>query len=113
MQAPFCMAYWGGRPTADQMLSIAYASDAKWNDTHWKSELFDKLLLEARGLLDDAKRREIYWTLQEMISNDGGAMIPMFGDYLDGVSAQVQGVTPHPMFNFMGGRLAERVWLAA
>jgi peptide/nickel transport system substrate-binding protein len=48
-----------------------------------------------------------------MISNDGGAMIPMFGDYLDGVSTQVQGVTPHPMFNFMGGRLAERVWLAA
>lgn len=113
LQAPFSMGYWGGRPTADQMLSIAYASDAKWNDTHWKNEQFDKLLLEARGLLDDAKRKEIYWTLQEMISNDGGAMIPMFGDYLDGVSTQVQGVTPHPMFNFMGGRLAERVWLAA
>jgi len=113
MQAPFSMGYWGGRPTADQMLSIAYASDAKWNDTHWKNQQFDRLLLEARGLLDDAKRKEIYWTLQEMISDLGGAMIPMFGDYLDGVSTQVQGVTPHPMFNFMGGRLAERVWLAA
>jgi peptide/nickel transport system substrate-binding protein len=113
LQAPFSMGYWGGRPTADQMLSIAYASDAKWNDTHWKSEQFDKLLVEARGLLDDAKRKEIYWTLQEMISNQGGAMIPMFGDYLDAASTQVQGVTPHPMFNFMGGRLAERVWLAA
>ena len=46
-----------------------------------------------------------------MIHDEGGAMIPMFGDYLDGVSKKVKGVTPHPMFNLMGARLAEKVWL--
>ncbi|ALN74672.1 ABC transporter substrate-binding protein [Aureimonas sp. AU20] len=113
MKAPFCMSYWGGRPTADQMLSIAYQSSSSQNDTHWKNEEFDKLLVEARAMLDQTKRGEIYAHLQELISNDGGAVIPMFGDYLDAVSTKVKGVTPHPMFNFMGARLAEKVWLDA
>lgn len=111
MKAPFCMSYWGGRPTADQMLSVAYASSSAQNDTHWTNERFDALLTEARTLLDEDKRREIYWELQEIVSDDGGAMIPMFGDYLDAVSTKLKGVTPHPMFNMMGARMAEKVWL--
>lgn len=113
MKAPFAMAYWGGRPTADQMLTIAYSSTSSQNDTHWKNEEFDKKLTEARALLDQAKRKEIYAELQALVSNDGGAMIPMFGDYLDATSKKLKGVTTHPMFNFMGARLAEKVWLDA
>lgn len=111
MKAPFAMSYWGGRPTADQMLTIAYQSQSAQNDTYWKNAQFDQRLAEARALLDDAKRKEIYWELQALISNEGGAMIPIFGDYLDGVSTKVKGVTPHPMFNLMGARMAEKVWL--
>ena len=105
------MSYWGGRPTADQMLTIAYQSTSAQNDTHWKNEEFDRLLVEARALLDEERRREIYWHLQEILHNEGGAMIPMFGDYLDGVATQVKGVKPHPMFNLMGARMAEKIWL--
>ena len=36
---------WGGRPTADIMLSTAYKSDASWNDTAWRRPQFDELLL--------------------------------------------------------------------
>ncbi len=113
MKAPFSMGYWGGRPTADQMFSIAYQSTAKWNDTHWKNDKFDALLIQARSLLDDTKRAEIYGELQSIVRDDGGAMIPLFGDYLDACNKKVGGFKPHPMFNFMGGRLAERVWLEA
>ncbi|WP_273692125.1 ABC transporter substrate-binding protein [Ketogulonicigenium vulgare] len=113
MKAPFSMGYWGGRPTADQMLTIAYSSASAQNDSHWANERFDSLLVEARALLDEDKRREIYWELQQIVSDDGGVMIPMFGDYLDGVNKAVKGVTPHPMFNLMGARMAEKVWLDA
>lgn len=113
MKAPFCMSFWGGRPTADQMLTIAYHSASAQNDSFWKNDDFDRLLVEARALLDENRRREIYWELQRMIHDDGGVMIPMFGDYLDGVSNQVKGVSPHPMFNLMGARMAEKVWLEA
>ncbi|HEY0214319.1 MAG TPA: ABC transporter substrate-binding protein [Paenirhodobacter sp.] len=113
MKAPFCMSYWGGRPTADQMLTAAYYSKSSQNDTHWANATFDAKLLQARAMLDDAKRAEIYAELQQIVSDDGGAVIPMFGDYLDAVSNKLGGVTPHPMFNFMGARMAEKVWLNA
>lgn len=113
MQVPFCMSYWGGRPTADQMLTIAYESTSSYNDTRWANPRFDSLLREARALLDEEKRREIYWECQALIHEDGGAMIPMFGDYLDAVSTDLRGTKPHAMFNLMGARMAEKVWFDA
>src|SRR3546814_41237 len=59
MNKPFCGSYWGGRPTADLMLSVAYKSDAAWNDSYWKREDFDEILIAARGELDTAKRKQI------------------------------------------------------
>ncbi|TCV94307.1 ABC transporter substrate-binding protein [Biostraticola tofi] len=113
MKAPFSMGYWGGRPTADQMFSTAYRSTAKWNDSHWSDNKFDTLLLQARALQDNNQRRQIYGELQSIVRDHGGSLIPLFGDYLDAVSSSIGGAAPHPMFNFMGGRLAERVWLAS
>ncbi|RJF94753.1 ABC transporter substrate-binding protein [Oleomonas cavernae] len=113
MKAPFCASYWGGRPTPDQMFSIAYKSDAKWNDTAWKSEAFDKLLIEARAELDEAKRKTMYGEMQRLVSDDGGALIPMFIDYLEAGTARVKGMGPHPMFDFMGQRIGEKVWIEA
>jgi peptide/nickel transport system substrate-binding protein len=110
MKAPFCASYWGGRPTADQMLTIAYKSDAPWNDTFWKVPAFDKLLLAARVELDQAKRKDMYGQMQGMISSTGGALIPMFIDYLEAGSNKVQGMKPNAYFDFMGQRIGEKVW---
>jgi len=111
MKAPFSMSYRGGRATADQAMSIAYASHSTQNDSHWSSERFDQLLLEARGSLDETRRREIYYELQAMISDESGAMIPVFGDYLDAAADKVKGTTGHPIYSLMGFRVAEKVWL--
>ncbi len=113
MKLPFSMSYWGGRPTADMMLSTAYKSDAGWNDTFWKRPEFDKLLAEARGLLDPEKRRPLYWEMQRMIHEDGGNLIPMFADFVDALSADVRGFTPSPVWELSGLRAAERCWLEA
>jgi peptide/nickel transport system substrate-binding protein len=111
MKAPFCASYWGGRPTADQMLSIAYKSDAKWNDAFWKRQDFDKLLVEARAELDQGKRKQMYGEMQKMIHEDGGVIVPMFIDFLEAGAVKVKGMGPHPMFDFMAQRLGEKVWL--
>ena len=113
MKAPFCVSYWGGRPTADQMFTVAYQSAAKWNDSFWKDAAFDKLLIEARGELDQAKRKQMYGDMQRMLSEDGGVIIPMFIDYLDACTSKVQGFKPNPTFSFMGLRIGEKVWLSA
>jgi peptide/nickel transport system substrate-binding protein len=56
MKEPWCAAYWSGRPTEDWMFSAGYAADASWNDTFWKHDRFNELLLAARAELDTNKR---------------------------------------------------------
>lgn len=89
MKKPFCMCYWGGRSTEDWMFVSAYAADSKWNDAFWQHEKFNKMLLEARAELDEAKRGEMYAEMQSIVSNEGGTGIPVFNNYLFASNQQV------------------------
>ena len=60
------------------MFSQVYSADAKWNETYWKNESFNKLLIQGRAELNSEKRREIYVEMQQIVHNDGGAIIPLF-----------------------------------
>lgn len=82
MKDPFSAAYWGGRSVEDAMLSLAYASGAAWNDTFWENDRFNRLLVSARAELDTDKRRDMYWEMQAILNQDGGAVIPMFANYV-------------------------------
>ena len=107
MNKAFCGSYWGGRPTADLMLSVAYKSDAEWNDSYWKREDFDRILIAARGELDTEKRKQMYHDLQEMIWDDGGVVIPMFNNYIFAHQKSVAGLVPSPVLT--GLRMAEQL----
>ena len=111
LKKPFCVSYWGGRPTADLMLSVAYKSDAAWNDTSWRRPEFDKLLIEARAVLDEEKRAEMYKALELMIRDDGGALIPMFNNVVDAATDDVKGFKQAPSYSLSGLRAPERVWM--
>lgn len=82
MVHPFSAVYWGGRPVEDAMFTTAYAAGAAWNDTFWDNARFNELLIAARAELDDAKRREMYFEMQLILNQDGGAIIPMFANYV-------------------------------
>lgn len=101
------------RPTADLMFSLFFKSDANWNESGWKSEQFDQLLLAARGELDDAKRKQIYGDMQVLIHEKGGIGIPQFNASLDGHTARLKGYGKHPLGGLMGYMYAEHVWLEA
>ncbi|MGK6315169.1 ABC transporter substrate-binding protein [Neorhizobium sp. DT-125] len=110
---PFSTSYWGGRPTQDQMYSTAYLSTADWNDTRFQRPDFDKLLLEARSELDEAKRRDMYRTMALMVRDEGGLILPMFNDFVNAASKKVKGYV-HDIGNDMSnGYVATRVWLDA
>jgi len=81
--------WWGGRPTEDAILSLAYHSKADWNATGFKNERFDSLLLQARGELDKSIRAEMYAETQRILHNDGGTVIPAFFQSIDAVSTKV------------------------
>lgn len=108
---PFCASYWGGRPTQDQMFSVAYKSDAPWNDTRFFRADFDAMLLSARNELDSAKRAATYSQMQRILRDEGGVIVPMFNDFLDAISTEVKGYVKNPEGMLMGGRAPEHIWL--
>jgi peptide/nickel transport system substrate-binding protein len=113
MKKPFCIVTWGGRPTADWMFSQVYAADAPWNESHWKNERFNKLLVEARSQRDEAKRRAMYDEMQRIMWQDDGTIIPVFANYLDATSKKV--MTPEKisgMWDMDGFYAAQRWWFA-
>jgi peptide/nickel transport system substrate-binding protein len=82
MKDAFSAVYWGGRPVEDAMLTTAYSAGAEWNDTFWDNSRFNELLVTARSELDEDKRRTMYHEMQAILNNDGGAIIPMFANYV-------------------------------
>jgi peptide/nickel transport system substrate-binding protein len=112
LKVPFCAVYWGRRPTADLSFSTVFGSASSWNDSNWKRPEFDKLLVEARVELDNAKRKELYGKAQEMIAEDGGMICFAISDYLDGYTKKVMGVEPHARYDMNDNRIAEKGWFA-
>ena len=75
---PWVACYWSGRPTENWMFSQIYAADASWNDTFWKHDKFNELLIQARAELDTEKRRAMYVEMQQIVHDDGGLILPLF-----------------------------------
>jgi peptide/nickel transport system substrate-binding protein len=107
------MSYWTGRPTQDQVYSIAYLSNAEWNDTRFLRDDFDKLILGARSELDQAKRKALYRQAAMMLRDEGGAIVPMFNNYIDATSARVGGWVDDPAGDLMGGHALTKCWVVA
>ncbi len=113
LTAPWCAVYWNGRPTVDWMLSSTYVSTSPWNSTYFKNERFDRILAEARAESDEAKRRDMYFELQETLHNEGGVIVLAFGSFLHGVSDKL-GHGPVGVSRRMDdSRLARRWWFKA
>jgi len=101
------------RPSVDILLTAFFKSDAQWNESRYKSEKFDQLLVAGRSEVDAAKRKQMYADLQTMIHDDAGIGIPLFLASLDGHTAKLKGLSPIPVGGLMGYNFAESVWLDA
>jgi peptide/nickel transport system substrate-binding protein len=112
LKHPWCAVYWNGRPTVDWMLTVGYISSSSWNDTYFKNERFDSVLAAARGEGDQAKRKEMYFELQEILHNEGGTTIPVFASYLHGASDKLAHGAVGGYRRMDDNRLARRWWFA-
>jgi len=101
------------RPSADILLTQFFKSDAQWNESRWKNEKFDQLLVAARGETDLARRKQMYADLQTMIHEQAGIGIPLFLSSLDAHTTRLKGLSPIPVGGLMGYNFAENVWLQA
>jgi len=111
LKSPLAFGNINPRPTPDILFSLFYASDAPWNESKYKSAKFDKMLVEARGLLDEKKRKDIYDEMQVMVSEQAGTIIPVWISNMDALSSKLMGLKPNPLGGMMGYAFAEYVWL--
>ncbi|MCT8266311.1 ABC transporter substrate-binding protein [Afifella sp. JA880] len=111
LKAPIHFGNINPRPTPDILFSLLYTSDAPWNESRYQSEKFDKMLVEARGTLDEAKRKEMYDEMQVMVAEDAGTIIPVWISNVDALSSKLKGLQPNPLGGMMGYAFAEYVWL--
>jgi len=86
---PWYASMKSGYTTENIMLSTVYQSTAAWNETYWKNEQFDKLLIGSRSEKSIEKRRQMYREMQAIIATEGGALIPMFADIVDAASTKI------------------------
>lgn len=111
LKAPIHFGNINPRPTPDILFSLLYSSDAKWNESQFKNEKFDKMLIEARGELDTDKRADIYGDMQAIVANEAGTAIPAHISSLDAKSDKIKGLTSNPLGGMMGYAFAEYIWL--
>ncbi len=113
MKKPFVACYWSGRATEDWLFSQIYAADASWNDTYWKHDKFNRLLVIARAELDPAKRRVLYVEMQQILHHEGGVCLPLFQSDVMAYHERLQ--VPKVIGNnweLDGAKNAERWWFA-
>ncbi len=112
LKAPWCASYWSGRPTEDWMFTQGYSAESNWNETYWKNDRFNELLVAARAEVDDDKRRSMYYEMQAICRDDCGSVIHAFSNHISayrsnvGVPDQIAG-----NWEFDGYKLIERWWM--
>ncbi|WP_323011036.1 ABC transporter substrate-binding protein [Paracoccus sp. (in: a-proteobacteria)] len=109
---PMFATKWSGRVNEDLMLSLAYSRESigSWNETGWDNDEFNAKLVAARGEKDEAKRKQLYWECQSLISTDGGMVAPLWADFLDAVSDKVAHGELANDWELDGARAGERWW---
>lgn len=113
----WCACYWGGRPTQDWMYSAAYTNDTEWNDTAWKdtddAAKFNELVVSARSETNQELRKSQYWEAQQLLHDDGGAVVAMWANYIHAHSKKVtHGENVAANWVNDGNKIAERWWFS-
>jgi len=111
MNSPLHVTSWNMRPTANVMCSLMYQSEAPWNESVYKSERFDKLLLDVRGVTDVDLRQEMYCEMQTLVHNDAGNILPFHRNYVDAIKSTVKGLPRVPLAAVGGCEFPEYVWI--
>jgi peptide/nickel transport system substrate-binding protein len=93
------------------MMWDAYRAGAPLNETHWKNDRFEQLLAEARADTDEARRKSALWEMQAILHDDGGAVIPVFRDWIDAHRDTIGGHTPHGGFEMDNGYILDKAFL--
>ena len=114
----FSVDFWGTRGYLNQVQQGSLPT-SPYNETHWPPKSgpgsnFASLYSQALAATDASKRIELEHEMQKLEYDEGGYIIPFFGDLIDGYSPKVQGLKPSKgTLNLEGfGHGYRTIWLA-
>jgi peptide/nickel transport system substrate-binding protein len=89
----FAQDFWA---TREYLPQVAQGSlpNSPFNETHWADPTFMKLINQARGTLDQAKRTQVLQEAEKIEYDTGGYIIPYFTNQVDAYSAKLTGFIP-------------------
>jgi peptide/nickel transport system substrate-binding protein len=90
---PFAVDYWPPNGFFDQTRASS-RPDSIWNETHFDDKEFNDLYDQAVRELDEDKRCEIAYQMQEIQYERGGYIIWGFGNLVDAYSTKFTGLKP-------------------
>lgn len=108
-KVPFGITHWAHRSQATMLLPLAYSKGAKWNETHWADDEFEKLLKEATMTLDINARRQIMCKIEDIMQERGPIGISYFYNTWEPAPKKAQNVEAHPSGH---NTYLKKLWLA-
>lgn len=92
----FSSTQWNHRPLDVQVLSLAYRSNAAWNETGFANAEFDTLLDEANRLTDPDRRRSVMARLQTILREEGVIIQPYWRALYNHHTGRLVNAEKHP-----------------
>jgi peptide/nickel transport system substrate-binding protein len=77
-----------------------------------QASFFVEAILLFATVLDTTKRRELYYECQAIVNDDGGALVPMFANFIMALDKIVMHDKLAGNFDYDGYTAAERWWFA-
>ena len=94
LKESFVGSGWNARHPGEAF-GIAYRSNSETPETHWFRDDFDALLDQANTEADQAAREDLYRQAAEMLTEEGGAIIPAFQQIVAAMRSECTGYEPH------------------
>ncbi len=105
----FAQSYWAAASLA-AWYQQALLSDAIWNETHFRSSSYDKMISQAIGAPDQGTAEELWLKVQQIQYDEGGYIGWANQNVVDAAANYVKGVVPSAFFN-LGGWDYRNWWL--
>ncbi len=105
-KAPLAFTGWVHRPLGVMTLGLGYRTGVPWNESGYSNPEFDRLLLEAEGLVEVEARREVMARLERILQEDGPIVQPLWRSEITFMDKRVRGFHMHPSTYIFGNELA-------
>lgn len=98
LKYPFSATEWGPRPLGIQIMSLAYASGAAWNETGFSNAEFDALLEQGLSIADADQRREVMAKIQKIMQDEGVLIQPYWRSVYNHSNGKFANTDIHPFY---------------